>query len=267
MEFLDQITVLILTYNEEANIGRTLDALGWATNILVVDSGSSDATLAIVRRHSQTRVLTRPFDSFASQCNFGLANITSRWVLSLDADYEVSQALAAEIAVLSPDAAAGYRASFVYRVYGHPLRGTLYPPRTVLYRRDRARYEDEGHGHRVVVDGAIRSLQGPIFHDDRKPLARWFSSQQSYATREADHLLSVPRAQLGRNDRIRLKAWPAPILVFAYALIVKGCFLHGWPGWLYVMQRTLAEIMIALELVDRRLRPATSSLPPAPGAR
>ena len=123
-----------------------------------------------------------------------------------------------------------------------------------LYRRERAHYVQEGHTQRVVVDGTVAYLQGLIDHDDRKPLSRWFASQQKYAKLEADHLLSTPRASLRRADKIRLMAWPAPILVFLYTLIAKGCILDGWPGWLYVLQRTLAETMIAIELVDRRLR-------------
>jgi hypothetical protein len=100
-------------------------------------------------------------------------------VLSLDADYELGNDLVSELQPLVPPASiAGYRAGFVYRVFGRPLRGTLYPPRTVLYRREGARYRNEGHGHRVVLDGAVRDLRGAISHDDRKPLARWFASQQ-----------------------------------------------------------------------------------------
>jgi len=60
---------------------------------------------------------------------------------------------------------------------------------------------------------------------------------------------------LGRADRIRLAAWPAPIVAFMYVLILKGCLLDGWPGWYYALQRLVAETMIALELLDRRLRP------------
>ena len=123
-----------------------------------------------------------------------------------------------------------------------------------LYRRERAHYLQEGHTQRVVVDGTVARLQGLIDHDDRKPLSRWFASQQKYAKLEADHLLSTPRASLRRADKIRLMAWPSPILVFLYTLLAKGCILDGWPGWFYVLQRTLAETMIAIELVDRRLR-------------
>jgi hypothetical protein len=96
-------------------------------------------------------------------------------------------------------------------------------------------------------------LRARVDHDDRKPLSRWLASQQKYAMLEAGHLLSKPSAMLSRADRIRLMAWPAPTLVFFYTLIIKRCILDGWPGWLYVLQRTFAETLIALEIVDRRL--------------
>ena len=246
---------MILTYNEETNIARTLHAVAWAKEILIVNSGSTDATLDIVARYPNGRVVTRKFDSFAEQCNFGLTQVTTPWVLSMDADYELTPEAASEMRAIVPvDAVSGYRAGFIYRMYGRPLRATLYPPRTVLYRPQRARYRNEGHGHRVVLDGEVRDLAGKIWHDDRKPLARWLASQQGYARREADYLLTTPRVELRRMDRIRLMGWPAPILVFFYTLFWKRCILDGWPGWLYVLQRTLAEILIAIELVDRKLR-------------
>jgi glycosyltransferase involved in cell wall biosynthesis len=255
MSFVDQITALVLTHNEEDNIGRTLAALRWVRRILVIDSGSSDRTLEIIRRFPQAEVVTRAFDSFAGQCNFGLSLVGSRWVLSLDADYVVSDTLFHEIEKLSPTKdIIGFRASFIYRVYGRDLRSTLYPPRTVLYQKDKAKYRDEGHGHRVQIVGTVAHLRAPIYLDDRKPLPRWFANQKKYATLEADYLLQTPRASLGLSDRIRLLAWPAPILVFLYTLIVKRCAFDGWAGWLYVLQRTLAEIVIALEIVDRRVR-------------
>lgn len=251
----DNLTVLLLTYNEEANIARTLARLTWARHILVVDSGSSDNTLSLVAEAPHARVLTRPFDSFANQCNFGLTNVTTPWVLSLDADYELSASIVDEIARLRDEpGVVGYRASFTYRVCGHGLRATLYPPRVVLYRRAHAHYVNEGHGHRLRISGgAVRPLEGVIYHDDRKPLSRWFQSQQRYAKAEAEHLLAARKGSLGFVDRVRVMGWPAPILVFWYVLIVKRCALDGWPGWLYVLQRTLAETMIATEIVDRRL--------------
>jgi hypothetical protein len=122
----------------------------------------------------------------------------------------------------------------------------------VLYRKEKAHYRQEGHTQRVVIDGEVSLLDGVIYHDDRKPLSRWVTSQQRYARAEADYLLSAPRSALGRSGRVRLIGWPAPIVVFFYTLLVKGCLLDGWPGWYYVLQRTIAEMLMALEIIERR---------------
>jgi len=252
--FLDRITPLLITFNEAPNIVRVLEKLRWARRIVVIDSGSTDGTCQLVDRFPQAEIVHRPFDSFAAQCNFGLTHIKTDWVLSLDADYELSDELLRELSALEESQdTSGYRASFVYRIHGRPLRGTLYPPRTVLYRVSGAHYSNEGHGHRVAVPGTIRALRGVIYHDDRKPLARWLASQQRYAEVEAQHLLDTPKQQLSRVDRIRRAGWPAPVLVLFYVLIVKGCLLDGRAGWFYALQRVLAETMIALELLDRRV--------------
>src|SRR5262245_23534046 len=141
---------MIITYNEAANIRRTLGKLLWARKILVIDSGSTDETLKILRNYSQVEVLHHSFNDFADQCNFGIAQIDTPWVLSLDADYELSDALVKEMQILVPaKEIAGYQGQFIYRIHGRPLRGSLYPPRVVLYRRDQAVYRNEGHGHRV----------------------------------------------------------------------------------------------------------------------
>jgi glycosyltransferase involved in cell wall biosynthesis len=248
------VTPILITFNEGANIDRTLNKLGWARRIVVVDSGSTDGTLEILARYSQVALFTRAFDNFADQCNFGLAQVHTEWALSLDADYELSDRLVQELSGLGDgEGVAGYRASFVYRIHGRPLRGTLYPPRVVLYRVKNARYVNQGHGHKVIISGRVSSLSGVIYHDDRKPLSRWFASQQGYARLEADYLLKSDQDSMSASDRLRRMAWPAPIVVFFYVLVIKGCLLDGWPGWLYALQRVLAECLIALELVERRL--------------
>src|SRR3954451_5005492 len=124
----DQITPLILTCNEVPNIERTLAKLAWAKRIVVIDSGSTDGTLDILRRDSRIAVFVNDFVNLVVQCNFGLAHMESPWVLSLDADYELSNELLDELRTLVPgEATAGYRVGFVYRIHGHELRGTLYP--------------------------------------------------------------------------------------------------------------------------------------------
>lgn len=251
----EQITPLVLTYNEAPNIARTLAKLSWARRIVVIDSGSTDATLQLLRNFPQVEVFDHPFTDFAAQCNFGLAQVQTPWVLSLDADYELSDSLAEEIVGLEDKASiAGYRAQFVYRICGRALRGTLYPPRVVLYRKELALYRNEGHGHRVAVDGQVSELRGVIYHDDRKSLSRWFDSQRRYAAEEARYLVDTPVEKLKLSDRVRRSGWLAPLGILFYTLFVKGCILDGWPGWFYALQRLIAEAMIAAEIVERRLR-------------
>ena len=248
---LTSVTPMILTYNEEANLSRCLERLKWAHRILVVDSFSKDSTLAIASSYPNTQVIQRPFDHFADQCNYGLESIDTEWTLSLDADYLCSPKLADEFSVLH-ETHSGYRSRFRYCVSGHPLRGTLYPPRIVLYKTKLAQYSRDGHAHRVSIDGSIGTLSCPIDHDDRKPHAVWLQAQQRYASLEADKLLSDQ--QLGWKDRIRKSAWLAPLLTTVYCLIWKQLLLDGRPGLFYTMQRVHAEMLLAMELSDRRLR-------------
>jgi len=248
------ITPLLLTFNEKENIGRTLAALSWASEIVIVDSGSTDETLKIAQAtHPNVRVVQRVFDTHTAQWNFGLDQVSTSWVLSLDADYELSPALIREIAALNPDEdVAGYRASFEFRIYGHRLRSSVYPPRTVLFRRDRNRYRDEGHTQLLESRGRILSLVGQIYHDDRKPLSRWLRSQDRYLTIEARHLNSTPNYLLNRQDRLRKRIYFAPAAIFIYLLFVRGLILDGWQGWYYVCQRTVAELLLSLRLLTER---------------
>lgn len=252
----DEITVLILTFNEAPNIERTLRELMWAKHVLILDSGSEDETLALAKElRPNAIVLKRPFDSFAGQCNFGLNQVTTEWVLSLDADYVLAPELIAEIAAINPTPnVAGYSVGFRYCIFGHPLRSTVYPPRTILYRRHLAKYRDEGHGHRVVVDGNVMKLSGKIDHDDRKPLSHWIRAQDRYAMIEAPHLLETPDAQLKLQDCLRKKIFFGPPIMFLYLLFVSGLILDGWRGWYYVAQRTIAELLLSMRLLVERER-------------
>jgi hypothetical protein len=76
-----------------------------------------------------------------------------------------------------------------------------------------------------------------IYHDDRKPLARWLLSQSRYAREEAIYLLARRPGTLRKTERIRLMGWPAPIAIFFYTLFVNGCIFDGWRGWCYALQR------------------------------
>jgi glycosyltransferase involved in cell wall biosynthesis len=248
---LEKVTPLIITYNEAANIDRTLNQLTWAKEIIIIDSYSTDETLDIIAAYPQAKVIQNKFESFASQCNFGLSKITSEWVLSIDADYVLSQNLINEINLLSDNHDVnGYSIPFKYCVFGKTLRGTLYPPRKALYRRSKGIYKNDGHAHKVSIDGKIKSLTHCIYHDDRKPVTRWFNAEIKYAELEMKKLIETPPEQLSLVERIRLQKVIAPILVLVYCLIYKGCILDGWHGIYYASQRVLAELLLSIKLIE-----------------
>jgi len=254
---LERITPLILTWNEEANIARTLEKLGWARVVVVVDSGSTDGTGAICESFPNVRMVVRPFDNHATQWNYGLkeTGITSDWVLALDADYVLTDATIEELRALAPDeVAAGYRMHFRYCINGRALSGSLYPPVVALYRRTRAHYVQDGHTQRVVVDGPIGELKAYAFHDDRKPLGRWLAAQDRYAQLECDLLAGRNWAELRWQDRLRKLMFVTPWLVPIYCLTAGKGFKDGWPGLYYAMQRGVAEAVLSLKLMGKKFR-------------
>lgn len=126
---LHKITPLILTFNEAPNIDRTLEKLTWAKQILVIDSYSTDSTLEILQSYPQVQIFQREFDNHTNQWNYGLQQVKTEWVLSLDADYLLTDDLMAELDALPKDAQVdNYFAKFKYCVFGKALRGTLLPP-------------------------------------------------------------------------------------------------------------------------------------------
>lgn len=248
---LEKITPLLLTFNEAPNIERTVNCLEWAKTIIVIDSYSTDETIEILQSYPQVQIFKRKFDSFAAQCNYGLAQIKSEWVLSLDADYLLSNELINELKALPKEPEVdGYVVRFKYCVFGHILQGTLYPPRQVLYRKNKAVYQEDGHAHRVYVDGRTGILSSYIYHDDRKPLDSWLRAQSKYMVLESKKLLVTPVSQLSFGDRIRRQKLLAPFVVLIYCLIFNRGILDGWAGWYYAWQRTLAEILLSIHLIE-----------------
>ncbi|HEX6164105.1 MAG TPA: glycosyltransferase family 2 protein [Vicinamibacterales bacterium] len=254
---LSQITPLILTFNEAPNIARTLERLTWASDIVIVDSRSSDDTRTIASRHPKVRVFERAFTTHAEQWNFGLeqTGIRTEWVLALDADFVLTDEMIAELTTLAPpQSVAGYRASFTYCIDGKPLRSAVYPPVTVLYRRALATYRQDGHTQRVHVDGAVADFSSRIFHDDRKALSHWLASQVKYMRLEADKLAATPAASLGLVDRVRRWVVVAPPLMFLHCMFVRGGILDGWAGLYYALQRATAELILSLSLAERMVK-------------
>jgi glycosyltransferase involved in cell wall biosynthesis len=251
---LADITVLVLTYNEEANIERTLAGLRWASRIVVVDSGSTDGTLKLLARQPRVTVYHRSFDTHARQWTFGLreTGISSGWILALDADYRLPDELVLELGRLDPSPnVAGYRARFIYAIDGKPLRGSLYPSAVVLFRHDQAEYFQDGHTQRLRVRGGVVELHSAIWHDDRKSFSQWRNAQLRYMALEAGKLRATPLPDLSWPDRAR-RLLLGPLLVLPYCLFLKGLILDGMAGLKYTYQRVYAEVLLARALVTMR---------------
>ncbi|MDH3377200.1 MAG: glycosyltransferase family 2 protein [Gammaproteobacteria bacterium] len=253
---LNQITPVILTFNESSNIQRSLDRLNWAADIVIVDSYSTDDTVELIKKYPQARLFQRDFDCHANQWNFAISetSIYSEWVLALDADYILEDALVNELDHLEQERAAdAYSANFRYCVLGKPLSGTLYAPVTVLYRRDKAIYIQDGHTQRVQVDGDVGRLKMSILHDDRKPLSSWLRAQDKYMQLETDLLWNKQWRELSIADKIRKLIVISPIAVFFYCLLVKRGLFDGRVGLYYAIQRSVAEAILSLRLLEKSI--------------
>lgn len=248
---LHKITPLILTFNEAPNIKRTVAKLTWAKQIVVIDSYSTDSTLEILQSYPQVQIFQREFDNHTNQWNYGLQQVKTEWVLSLNADYLLTDNLITELDALPKDAQVdSYFAKFKYCVFGKALRGTLLPPREVLFRREKAVYIDDGHTQLLSVNGKSGMLNSYIYHDDRKSLSRWLWAQDRYMKIEVKKLLETPTHQLSFGDRLRRQKFLAPFAILIYCLIINRGILDGWAGLYYAFQRTLAEILLSVHLIE-----------------
>jgi len=250
---LDRITPVLLTYNEQANITRTLSHLMWAREVIVVDSGSTDGTLAEMAEFPNVRVINRRFDTHANQWRFAVegTQIATDWILRLDADYMVSDALVAELAQLNPNASiSAYRIGFDYAVFSHQLLSSLYPPNTILLRRGSFSVSDKGHTEVWEVTGLVGTLSRRVVHDDWKSTEQWLSGQVRYMQRELNWMRT-------HNDGLarwlRLRPPLMPIAVFLYCLFGKGLLLNGRAGIFYALQRMVAEAVLSLMILEQKL--------------
>ena len=248
---LSHVTPMIITFNEEANIERTLNELSWAQRVVIIDSYSTDKTIDLVKSYPNVEVFYNKFESFADQCNFGLTKVQTEWVLSLDADYVLSEKFINEMEdFLSSGSANSYAATFKFCVFGKALIGDNTTARKVLYKKKLANYINTGHQHRVQVPEPSSEFKTKIRHDDRKPLSRWLDSQDRYLKIEAEKIHNSSFSELDLADKIRKLKILAPFIIFFYCLFVKGLILQGWVGIHYTFQRTLVELLLAIRLIE-----------------
>jgi glycosyltransferase involved in cell wall biosynthesis len=264
---LDRVTPVLLTHNEVQNIARTLSHLAWAKDIVVVDSGSTDGTLAVLASHPNVRVFKRNFDSHGNQWRYAVeeTQIATDWILRLDADYQVSDALVEQVAGLDPNApVSAYRISFDYAIFSRKLLSSLYPANTVLLRKGRFSVRDKGHTEAWDVKGPVATLSATIIHDDWKTTRQWLIGQARYMQRELDY---VHKDRGGLVRWLRLRPPLMPIAVFLYCLFGKGLLFNGRAGIFYALQRMVAEAALSLMVLEEKLRnQAVRSAGQGPGA-
>lgn len=255
------LSVLILTYNEQANIEDCIRSCPWREDVHVVDSESTDKTVELAMNLG-AHITTRPFEGYASQRNDGLAlPFEYEWVIMLDADERMTPALASEIereiAAAGPDTAMFrvrrrdmFMGRWLRRSSGYP---TWFPR---VFRRGRVTVEREIN-ETYAADGRAIQLDGHLDHFPfNNGMGWWFDRHNRYSTMEAKLLLEPsthPLRSIGVSDpsqrRRALKAVAyrlplRPYLTFLYLYLLRGGFLDGKPGWVYAQMRLAYEIMI-----------------------
>jgi glycosyltransferase involved in cell wall biosynthesis len=251
---LSDVTPIVLTFNEEENVGRTLKSLGAFPRVVVVDSVSRDRTEEIARTFSNIAWFSRPWGGFQEQWSFAFreTDISTPFVLALDADMQVSTELEREIAetVTRRDVDGGTLA-FEYRIRGVPLAGSLYPRQLRLLRLSKAQVGEQGHAHHLEVDGRVVALEALLVHDDRKPLEMFVRAQLGYSERELPRLVHGETA--GLPARLRRSFPFTPIAVWAWAWIRAGGPFCGAAARRYALERLLYEAMLRWRVEDRLL--------------
>lgn len=249
------LTVFILTFNEARHIARAIASVkDAATRIVVVDSGSTDATRELAAA-AGADVYQNPWSNHSRQINWTLANtgIDSDWTFRLDADEIVLPDLAAELARLDsfPADINGYTVNRRIHYLGRWLRhGGIYPVHTLrLFRTGRGTCEDRWMDEQILVDGAVGHIDADLADINLGNIGWWTDKHNDYATREAiEELLGgaalarqtdaastmEPRARFRRWVKLRVyRGLPfgfRAFMLFVYRYIFRLGFLDGWQG-------------------------------------
>jgi glycosyltransferase involved in cell wall biosynthesis len=225
------LSVAIVALNEEANVGRVLESVRWADEIVLVDSGSTDRTCEIAREYG-TRVIMEPWRGYTGQKNYALDLCTKDWVLSLDADEEVSPELAQEIrgVLADPQALAGYSMPRKNLFLGRWMRhGGFYPdPKLRLFRRGMAYSTGRDPHDRFEMKEAQRvgRLRGALIHHTYPTLTLYLEHMNRYSSVWNRVPGAVPRKFSLNAIVLR------PLATFIYNYFIRLGFLDGREGLL-----------------------------------
>jgi glycosyltransferase involved in cell wall biosynthesis len=222
-----KISATIITYNEERNLPRAIESLRCADEILVVDSGSNDRTLEVAEKFG-ARVIESPWPGYSKQKNLAAEKAAHDWILSLDADESVSEALEAEIWQLKKNGA-GFDAYTMPRMAQYLGRwihhSGWYPDRKVrLYHRSKACWEGEYVHESVKVQGTVGHLEGNLLHFTCESLSEHIKTMDRYTTLAAEQI--VASGQKVTWGRLIFE----PPWTFFNTYVLKTGFLDGVEG-------------------------------------
>jgi glycosyltransferase involved in cell wall biosynthesis len=192
---MPQLSAIIITRNEAANIGACLEALGFCDERIVVDCGSSDGTVDIARGKG-ARAEHHDFSGFGPQKNYALSLATGDWVLSIDADERVTPELAEAIKrAMAEGAADGFELPRISSFCGRPMHHSGWFPDYVLrlFRRGKGRFDDALVHERVICDGTVKRLDKPLIHHPVLKLEDALSRMDRYSTASAQALVTSGR--------------------------------------------------------------------------
>ena len=230
-----KLSVVVITLDEASNIDDALASVTWADEIVVVDCGSSDETVALAQRHTD-RVSHRDWTGYGDQKNHATGLATHDWVLSLDADERVSPELATEIATLlgQDPAHRGYRLPRTTQYLGQWIRTTTWYPdhQLRLYDRRVASWSSDPVHESVRVDGSVGRLRRELRHHAYRDLSSHVATIDRYTTLAARQLLDRHR----RAGPLDLLVRP-PMTFFQNYLLRRGC-LQGVPGLVVSLMNT-----------------------------
>jgi glycosyltransferase involved in cell wall biosynthesis len=248
------LSVVILTKNEEDRLPAALASVAFADEVVVADTGSTDAT-AERARLAGARFVSVDWEGFVGSRNRALALARHDWILVLDADERVSEALRLEIlAALEADdpAVAGWRMPRLSHFLGRPIRhGSWYPDYKLRFgRRSRGLRAEGGRVHEALaIDGAIGRFVAPLVHHPYRDLSDALKKASRYA-------------QLGAQDRYDRGArgsaaglFLRPAFEFFRFLVVKRGFLDGAVGWSVAFLHASSYFLRAAFLLEIQRRP------------
>lgn len=224
------ISVVIIAFNEAKNLPRTLAALTWADEILLVDSDSTDDTVAIARA-AGARVINQPFLGYGPQKAFAVNHASHNWVFVVDADEVVSPELAAEVqnVVYSDSKYVGYRVPRDFVFLGRLMRwgGERGKSHLRLFNRLHGNYNDASVHEDVVLNGPVGQLKHLMLHYSYPDLETYWHKFNQYTTRGAQDLF-----KRGKNVSALYVMVRFPFS-FLYLYLVRGLLLDGYPGFIW----------------------------------